>query len=291
LKKYQKLKSGVTTLKDCTIIVLSKNHEKFISDCLTSIHRELYDVKILCADIGSIDDSFNLGQKICKNLEMQSTHIKLHPKTKTLTALKSLEKYVSTNYVILLSADDAFGTKYREALIKLLKDNSKYCVINFPLLYTDENLKPLHLKIPKWTGSFKENRKRLSYSNPGTAPGAVIPWRILINSDSWKQPPNIVIEDYWIWWQLITLVPFVSSQESHVLYRQHPHNISRASKNIDYAYSLGYVSALPNDKTNSFQNRLLSFGLIPRWLRHLNITVWRSYLSGYQEYKRSELFL
>jgi len=289
LGKYQQIKSRENTLADCTIIVLSKNHESYLLDCLTSINRELSDVKILCADIGSIDESSELGQKICKNLGLKSTHIQLDENTRTLTALKSLEKLVSTNYVILLSADDAFGIGYREALIKLLKANTEYSVINFPSLLTDENLKPLHLRVPKWTGRVQENRRRLSYSNPGTAPGVVIPWKILINSDSWKQPPNIVIEDYWIWWQLISLVPFITAQESHVLYRQHEHNISKARRNIDYAYSLGYVTALPNYKSNNYKNRLLSLVLIPRWLRHLNIAIWREYLSGYQESKKSDL--
>jgi hypothetical protein len=289
LEKSQQTESRENTLTDCTIIVLSKNHESFLSDCLTSIHRELHDVKVLCADIGSIDESFKLGQEICKKLELKSTHLQLDTNTRTLTALKNLEKFVSTNYVILLSADDAFGVGYREALIKLFKANTEYSVINFPSLLTDEDLKPLHIRIPRWTGSVKENRKRLSYSNPGTAPGAVIPWKILINSESWKQPANIVVEDYWIWWQLISLVPFITAQESHVLYRQHQLNISKASRSIEYAYSLGYVSALPTYKSNNYKNRLLSFVLIPRWLRHLNISVWRNYLSGYLDSKHSDL--
>ena len=289
MEKYQQIESRENTLADCTIIVLSKNHESYLLDCLTSINRELSDVKILCADIGSIDESFKTNKNICMNLGLKSTHVQLDANTRTLTALKSLEKFVSTNYVILLSADDALGIGYREALVKLLKTSTEYSVINFPLLLTDENLKPLHLRVPRWTGKVQENRRRLSYSNPGTAPGAVIPWKILINSDSWKQPPNIVIEDYWIWWQLISLVPFITAQESHVLYRQHQHNISNASKDIEYAYSLGYVSALPNYKSNNYKNRLLSLILIPRWLRHLNIAVWRNYLLGYQDSKHSEL--
>ena len=289
MEKFQKIQSTENTLSDCTIIVLSKNHEIFLLDCLTSIHRELPDVKILCADIGSIDESYELGQKICKKFGLKSTHVQLDTNTRTLTALKSLENFISTNYVILLSADDAFGIGYREALIKLLKANTEYSVINFPSRLTDENLKPLHFRIPRWTGSIKENRKRLSYSNPGTAPGAVIPWKILINSESWKQPPNIVIEDYWVWWQLISLVPFIAAKESHVLYRQHQHNISKASRNKAYAYSLGYVSALPNYRTNNYKNRLLSLILIPRWLRHLNIAIWRNYLLGYQDSKHSGL--
>jgi hypothetical protein len=288
MKEHQNKEYRENTLEDCTIIVLSRNHEKFISGCLNSIYRELNEVKILCADIGSIDNSFKLGQNICKEFGLNSTHIQLSADTRTLTALKSLEKYVSTNYVILLSADDAFGIGYRDALIKLFKKITEYTVINFPSLVTDENLQPLHLKVPKWSGSLKENRERLSYSNPGTAPGAVIPWNVLVKAESWKQPPNIVIEDYWIWWQLISLVPFITAQESHVLYRQHQSNISNASKNKDYAYSLGYVSAIPSKNSNKLKNQLLSLTLIPRWIRHLHITVWVNFFSGYREAKISE---
>ena len=289
MKEHQNKEYRENTLEDCTIIVLSRNHEKFISECLNSIYRELHEVKILCADIGSIDNSFQLGQNTCKQFHLNSTHIQLSADTRTLTALKSLEKYVSSNYVILLSADDAFGIGYRDELIKLFKKITEYTVINFSSLVTDKNLQPLHLIAPKWSGSLKENKERLSYSNPGTAPGAVIPWNILVKTEAWRQPPNILIEDYWIWWQLIPLVPFITAQESHVLYRQHQHNISNASRNTEYAYSLGYVSALPTHKSNNYKNRLLSLVLIPRWLRHLNIAVWRNYLSGYQDSKHSEL--
>jgi hypothetical protein len=201
--------------------------------------------------------------------------------TRTLKVLKGLEEYINTKYIILLSADDALGKNYREALANITRINSREQVINFISMVSNQDLNPLFSKSPKWADKIQKNKRLLSYSNPGTAPGAVIPWEILIKSPSWKQPPNIVIEDYWLWWQLIDQVPFINCKESHVLYRQHENNVTKNTKNKDYAYSLGYVSALPNIKALNFLNKLLSIFLIPRWIRHLNVTVWKDYVAGY----------
>ena len=281
------INSDFDTIDEITIVVFSRNHENFISDCLHSIHRELPDAKIVCVDTGSTELCHELGKLIAKDLVLNSVHIKLNVNTKTLSALKNLEKYISTNNIILLSADDAFGQNYRSALIDLFKKNPKGAVFNFASVITDQNLTPLYSRKPQWSEQHDKNRRKLSYSNPGTAPGAVIPWANLVSSPAWREPPEIIIEDYWIWWQLIDLVPFVNCNESSVLYRQHQDNISKASKNEDYAYSLGYVTAIPNIKASSIFHKLISATLIFRWVRHVNIIVWHKFIVGYFEAKRN----
>jgi hypothetical protein len=276
-------------ISDCTIIVLAKNHEQYLSDCLRSIHRELPRLKVLCADIGSRDKSFEKGKEIANILKMKSRHVQLSEDTKTLTSLKKIEPYIDTKYVILLSADDALGEGYGDAVRGILTKAPSYLVINFISVVSDQNLKPMYSKYPRWTNVTKKNIRRLSYSNLGNAPGAVIPWEILVNIPCWNHPPKIIIEDYWLWWQLINRVPFVNSKESYVLYRQHSNNVSKARKNKDYAYSLGYVSALPNVKSSNVINKLLSLVLIPRWIRHLNINVWEEYARGYLFALRNEV--
>ena len=285
----EKIAESQNIISDCTIIVLVKNHEQYLLDCLGSIHRELSGAKILCADVGSGDKSFEKGKEIASTLNLNSTHIQLGEDTKTLTALKKLERYIDTKYVVLLSADDALGESYGTALIDILRQTSNYSVINFISLVSDHDLNPLFQKSPKWADKIQENKKLLSFSNPGTAPGAVIPWEILIKSSSWKQPPNIVIEDYWLWWQLIDQVPFINCKDSHVLYRQHRNNVTKNTKNKDYAYSLGYVSALPNIKSMNILNTFFSFFLILRWIRHLNVSVWKDYAAGYISAIRNEV--
>ena len=285
----EKTADSQNTISDCTIVILAKNHEQYLLDCLGSVHRELPGAKVLCADIGSRDKSFEKGKEIANTLKMESTHVQLSEDTKTLTSLKKLEAYIDTKYVVLLSADDALGESYGDALRDILNKVPRYSVINFISVVSDQNLNPMYSKYPRWTNVTKKNIRRLSYSNPGNAPGAVIPWEILVNIPCWNYPPKIIIEDYWLWWQLIDLVPFVNSEESHVLYRQHSNNVSKARKNKDYAYSLGYVSALSNVKSSNAINRLLSIILIPRWIRYLNIYVWKEYARGYLFALRNEV--
>lgn len=266
---------------DYTVIVLSRNHKRFIFDCLNSINRELWDAEILCADIGSQDNSFSLGKQIASEFGLKSQHVELSKDTKTLTALKKLEGYIDTKYAILISADDALGENYRIALKNIQRINPQESVINFTSLLTDKDLGVIGSKQPSWGKAVQKNKNLLSFSNPGTAPGAVIPWRILIKQVAWKNPPDILIEDYWIWWQLVDLVPFINCTETHVLYRQHEYNISKASKDQIYAYSLGYITAIPNIKAGNLFNKARSLVLVLRWIRHLHLSVWRHFVAAY----------
>ena len=286
---YEKIDSIFTELDQFTIVILSRNHEGYILDCLQSVCRELPEAKILWADTGSSDNSFKKSKDISKELELNTIHVQFWEDTRTLRVLKGLEKYINTKYIILLSADDALGENYRNALSNIIRVNSREQVINFISMVSDQDLNPLFPKSPKWANKIQKNKRLLSYSNPGTAPGAVIPWEILIKSPSWKQPPNIVIEDYWLWWQLIDQVPFINCKDAYVLYRQHRNNVTKNTKNKDYAYSLGYVSALPNIKAINILNTFLSFFLIPRWIRHLNVSVWKDYAAGYISAIRNEV--
>lgn len=280
MQNSERVKTQFDEIVEYTVIVLSRNHGRFISDCLSSINRELWDAKILCADIGSSDDSFSLGKQIASKFGLKSQHFELSEDTKTLSALKKLEDIIDTKYAILISADDALGENYRIALKNFRSMYPQESVINFTSLLTDENLVVIGSKIPSWRETASDNRHLLSFSNPGTAPGAVVPWRILVQQVAWKNPPDILIEDYWIWWQLVEHVPFVNCYESNVLYRQHQHNVSKASKNQDYAYSLGFVTAIPNIKANEIINKMKALLLIVRWIRHLNFVVWPYFCKG-----------
>ena len=281
MRHSERVNTQFDEIGDYTVVVLSRNHERFIFDCLNSINRELWDTKILCADIGSSDNSFSLGKLIASELGLKSQHVELSEDTKTLTALKKLEVHINTKYAILISADDALGENYRIALKNVKTTNPQASVINFTSLFTDENLVVIGSKKPSWRDTPPDNRNLLSFSNPGTAPGAVIPWQTLTNQNSWENLPDILIEDYWIWWQLVDFVPFINCTETHILYRQHEYNISKASKNKDYAYSLGYVTAIPNIRARKLFNKVKSLMLVLRWIRHLNFKVWPNFVTGY----------
>ncbi len=287
MQTFERVTIQFDEIIDYTVIILSRNHEKFLHDCLSSINRELSDAKVICVDIGSLDSSFSHGKQLANKFGLNSKHIELHKDTKTLTVLKKLESFIDTKYIILISADDVLGKNYRISLKKLRMLNPQESVINFTSTMTDQNLIPFGEKKPHWRDTSKKNRNLLSYSNPGTAPGAVIPWQALIKLDAWRNPPDILIEDYWIWWQLIDFVPFLNCHESEVLYRQHKQSISRANKNKDYAFSLGYVTAIPNIRADKPWTKFLSLLLIVRWIRHLNYLVWKNYAFGYVKAKKN----
>ena len=63
---YEKIDSIFTELDQFTIVILSRNHEGYILDCLQSVYRELSEAKILWADIGSSDNSFKKSKNISK---------------------------------------------------------------------------------------------------------------------------------------------------------------------------------------------------------------------------------
>jgi len=287
LRNSERIKTKFDEITEYTVVVLSRNHERFIFDCLSSINRELWDAKVVCADIGSSDATLSLGKQIASEFGLKSQHVQFSNDTKTLTVLKNLEVYIETKFAILISADDALGENYRIALNNIQKINPHESVINFTSLLTDENLVVIGSKEPCWRETAQKNRNLLSFSNPGTAPGAVIPWKTLTKQDSWKNPPKILIEDYWIWWQLVDLVPFINCTEAQVLYRQHEYNISKARKNKDYAYSLGLITAIPNIRADSLCNKIRSLLLILRWIRHLNLIVWPIFVKGYSTTKKT----
>jgi hypothetical protein len=285
---FEKVQPYKSEIKDCTVVVLMRNHEEYIFDCLHSIQQELLDLRVLCVDIASSDESFEKSKKLSMELKLKSTHVQFSRETKTLSTLKNLEQYISTKYIILISGDDAFGPNYGNALITLFKVNPGNSVFNFDSIITDQNLNPMSSRKPRWGKGIRHNKRKLSFSNPGTAPGAVIPWQLLTEQEAWKHPPDILIEDYWIWWQLVDIVPFLNCYESGALYRQHQNNISKASKNEDYAYSLGYVTAIPGIEAKNIYNRFLSAILIFRWIRHLNYLVWKNFVSGYLSAMRNQ---
>jgi len=198
-----------------------------------------------------------------------------------LTVLKSLEDSINSQFVVLLSSDDLFAPGYGPALLSILGELKEDAVINFSLIETNSLLEPVRLHLPRWTNSVNRNKRRLSFMNPGTAAGSVVPFKKLKTLEIWKSVPPILIEDYWLWWALVEHVPFINVGNANAIYRKHGSNISGAKRNPDYAYSLGFAAGLPRSMNNSKLNRALSLLLVPRWGRHLAALTWSEFLHGF----------
>jgi glycosyltransferase involved in cell wall biosynthesis len=269
-------------IDDLTLILFSRDHLSFVDQCLDSIHQEFGNtLKVLNVDVGSIDGTEKRIVQRANQLGLSLIQ-ELRPRdTKTLTVLKTLEASITTQFVVLLSSDDLFAPGYARALLLTLDNLEAEAVLNFSLSETNSLLESVRLHVPKWKNSVKKNKRLLSIMNPGTAAGAVIPFKTLRNLPVWKSVPPILIEDYWLWWALVEHVPFVNVLSAKVIYRKHGSNISSAKLNREYAYSLGFAAGLPRSMNNSTLNRSFSLFLIPRWGRHLANSVWVDFWRGF----------
>ena len=270
------------SVDDLTLILFSRDHLRFVDQCLNSIHKEFGNkLKVLNVDVGSTDGTEKRIKQRGIDLGLSLEQEQRSRDTKTLSVLKSLEEKVDSQFVILLSCDDLFAPGYASTLLLALGALKEDAVLNFSLIETNSALEPIRLHVPRWTSDVGKNKRMLSIMNPGTASGSVIPFKKLKTLEAWKSVPPILIEDYWLWWAMVEHFPFINVRTANAIYRKHQTNISGASQNREYAYSLGFAAGLPRSMNNSKFNRGLSLILIPRWGRHLAISTWRDFYRGF----------
>jgi glycosyltransferase involved in cell wall biosynthesis len=268
-----------------TVLLLIRNHERFVEDCAYSISEELNsDTPIIVVDSGSTDQSI---RKLLEYLCDWSGGVQVIYSKGNISTLENVVLGVSeirSSHFILLSGDDVLGEEYGNSLYSALNTDLEHKTIyNFSQFICDEDLKPLRRRSPRWDSQQKTNLRLLSICNPGTAPGSVIPINLVRNIVSGEDIPNTLIEDYWLWWKLVYIADFKNIDTGQVYYRIHPASLSQSSKSKQYAISLGFSAAIPFTSANNVANRLLSIVLIPRWIRHLNFRVWGFFFEGYQK--------
>jgi glycosyltransferase involved in cell wall biosynthesis len=269
-----------------TLLIVTRDHENFIGELFESVESELSFLrKVICVDTGSFDKTVDVIQSWSPDMEV--VRIFLNRGSSTLDALQAAQKFVDTDYIIGISGDDVFAPKFGKEITKIFSKAEKPGVVNFELIKVDSSLNPIGRRIPKWSGNFKSNRLRLLCGNPGTAPGAIIPWRYLVELLEWQDPPKTLIEDYWIWWVLLGRVSFESNVNAQILYRQHQHNLSKAVEDKNYATSIGLCLALAWRNAKSPLEKLASTILWLRWGRHFNVRLFPWIFIGFFQYLRS----
>ena len=266
-----------------SIIILSRNHQNYISDCLNSIYREFKcNISVLLVDVNSRDRTIQYGSLIAKKLGINLAIKSIGKDEATLIVLGSISDLIKTKNIILISADDALGEGYYEGITKILQNNLQdNIVINFPLTITNADLVKQKSRKSKWSSSLNNNKFKLSISNPGNIAGSLLPWELVKKELDKKSLPPTLIEDYWLWWQLVGKVEFVNSPNGTVIYRRHDSNTSGMKSSSKYAWSLGFSCGIPMISQNNVFFRMLSLMLILRWIRHLKFSVWKEFFNGY----------
>lgn len=274
---------GFQTLGKNTIFIFSYDYAIFLQACLESCKRELSDEFIwVVLETGRTEATRQIVSEFEINNQISIDYRRLAPDTSTLRVLSQLGNTYESEYAVLISADDALGEGYGNALkAELRLSHSKPTVVNFSQTVCNELLQPIDTRKSNWSDHASTNRLRLSFGNPGTTAGVLLPWNQIYPIFLGLEVPDILIEDYWLWWQLIDFASFKNNLDGKVLYRKHSGSISKSTKNSRYAYSLGYSSALPINLNNRIDYKLIALFLIPRWGRRIHFTVWKFYVKGY----------
>jgi len=265
-----------------TFIVLAKNHEPFVYDCLYSLDSNLApSTEIVFADLGSSDLTVNVATDFLNQVSRKSRVVEFTGETLTTTfGLQQLLPSITTQWVGIISGDDAITGQYVSVMKAVIRKAEVNTVFNFVLQMTDKNLAPLRKALPRWNRSALLNNLWMFFENPGTAPGSILPVKQILNSNFMNIDPNCLIEDYPLWLCLKDLVKFKKIGDGEVLYRQHSQSLSSSELNREYAWSIGYcIGLLKGSADNSTKGILVSLGE-KRWRKKVNPSMHHVVLEG-----------
>jgi glycosyltransferase involved in cell wall biosynthesis len=268
---------------DLTSVVLTRNHEAFLLDALESIEAQLpSDVEVIVVDIGSNDETVQLvheySHTATRQILLKSLDI---PPFTTVHALQSLKGAIKTSWVSLLSGDDLLGDRYFEEVSHFVNSRDIFNVLNFQLCVVDQNLTFVRHSAPRWSSISWLDRLLMMYENPGKAPGALLPWRLLEDSAFMRFSPRCLIEDHLIWLSLRDAVHFSRSRRGKVLYRRHLDSLSSQSQNPELAWSLGYCSGVTQACCQSIPQRYAYRSGKSRWRAQIALRYQPMFDAGY----------
>jgi glycosyltransferase involved in cell wall biosynthesis len=277
-------KARKEVILEVTVFVTTFNHENYVCDLLDSIELEfLPGTNIIFADLGSSDATLDLIMGHRLYLDNRVKLVSLSLGTSTLTALSRELSGIETRYVVGMSGDDVFYSGYGEIIRNLsVEQESQSVMINVTLIHTDENLLPFKVQRSRWSDFSRWNRYKLNFGNPGTGPGAIYPVSELATVLQKRELAGLLIEDYFIYWQLVDHVKFINLPSAKILYRRHPKALGKQYLNPDYAKSIGFSVGLAFNNSGNALGNLLSVFLFLRWMRHIPLKNLSIFLVGFR---------
>jgi glycosyltransferase involved in cell wall biosynthesis len=269
--------------RSLSVLIVSRDHEEFLPDLFRSIEREFpKDIDIVMVDVGSLDNTVASARHLSHVLDLRLRIVEVGRDSVSLDAFEAARPLIDTEYVAAISGDDVFGEEFFLGFLSERDVRSNPFVLNFELILVDSKLQPFGHQTPRWGGSTSKNRKRLMRGNPGTAPGSILPWQLLVNLPQWKYRPKILIEDYWLWWTLLEHADFSCPSSGTVLYRRHSANLSGKVGDSRYVGDLGYCVRLSWTAAVNHSERFWSLMLLLRWARRVRIRQIPNYLRGFR---------
>ena len=265
-----------------TFIVLARNHQSFIHECLLSLDCSLRaSSEIVFIDLGSTDSTVDFARSFFSQFDRKFRVIELKGERLTSTfGLQQILPSVDTEWVGIISGDDVITGNYLAVLEKAISKRARNAVFNFVLQMTDTNLIPLRQAKPRWTRSRFLNTLWMCFENPGKSPGSVLPVQQVRVSKFMNIDPRCLIEDYPLWLCLNKSVRFKKIGNGEVLYRQHAQSLSRSDVSSEYAWSIGYCIGLAKGSADNWLKGILGSAGKKRWLKQINPSLHHVVLDG-----------
>jgi len=202
----------------------SYNHESFIEQAIESAINQTYkDIELIVIDDGSTDNSPQILKMLQKKYGFYLECRKNHGLVKTLNyALKNI---VKGKYVCILDSDDYFKNTKIEKQVKVLEENPHCGLCYNPLYYIDKNSNIISDEIDKkntLTGYIFEEFFRGDAHIPDG--GVLIPLKVFKEIDYYDEDINL--EDYQLWFKILSKYPVTYINEHLTYYRVHDTNVS-----------------------------------------------------------------
>lgn len=257
------------------MLIISYHQDHYLADALKSVKQNFnLGDEIVIALLDSSEISIENTRNLLQEQALSARLVKFdNPPFTTVKALQHMLPLMTSDSVVLLSADDALGSGYKHVTLQHLAGNTHPVVLNSALILADENLDAVGNAYPRWSSHGWLNRLWLFFENPGKAPGSVIPRQAVLDSDFMKVDPRCMIEDYPLWLLLSHSARFRRVRQPVVRYRQHPNSLSRKVDNANFCWSIGYCIGLAEARANNVSERLLARFGRRRWYRQTNIAM------------------
>lgn len=264
-----------------TVVIISLNHELFIREVITSVYRAFDSgVPVVHIDSGSKDQTRKLARQTLDDLNMRVDSVA--GQFTTMQALNAADSFVSTPWACLLSADDSFSPSFGETIQRILLDAPPNLALNADLAVIDASGRQVGQSHSKWTRSDSLNRRLMSLTNPGRAPGCVIPWRWLRSRRFFERHLQSSVEDYLLWTEIAKFGCIRRDRNLRVNYRLHGANSGNRVTDPKFAWSLGYAGGYARQTIVSLFDIPAHRRLMHEWRMFVDMGVRDSFDQGYE---------